>query len=56
MEIDSELVEKEFKSSFGDKESNKFLAKNTENLMLAGINRYPTVTLNHIKLRGNLHV
>lgn len=23
--------------------------------MLAGINRYPTVTLNHIKLRGNLH-
>ena len=45
-----------FKGSFDVDQNNKILANNKAMLSFAGVGKYPTVTLNENKLKGNLHV
>lgn len=54
--IDPAAFKNVFKTSFGQGEYNQLLVEDQEHLAVAGINRYPAVTLNNQKLKGSLHV
>ena len=55
LEINVEEFTAKFKGTF-KKEENRILASNKKELEMAGIGRYPTVTINQNRLKGNLHV
>ena len=53
--VDPKAFAKDFKKTFkGD--DNEILSKNQEELKHSGVNVYPTVTLNKIRVKGTLHV
>jgi hypothetical protein len=54
--IDPVAFKNVFKASFGQGEYHQLLVEDQEHLAVAGINRYPAVTLNNQKLKGSLHV
>lgn len=53
--IDPKVVEEEFKKSFTG-EDNSYLSKNHLILQNAGVNKFPSVTLNGVKVKGSLNV
>lgn len=55
-DIDAAQIEEGFKNSFTADKDNRLLKKNSGILANAGINRYPTVTLNGVKVKASLNV
>lgn len=53
--IDSKAVQEAFKKSFSG-EDNTYLLKNHMILQNAGVNKFPSVTLNGVKVKGSLNV
>lgn len=54
--IDPLNVEAKFTKSFSQNEENSYLKANNDALAYAGINKFPTVTLNSVKVKGSLNV
>jgi len=54
--VNPEEFEVKVKETFQGNGENRFLKADKEHLAMAGVNKFPTVTLNSIKVRGNLHV
>lgn len=54
--IDSAKVETVFAKSFKENEDNTYLKKSRDVLANAGVTKFPTVTINNVKVKGSLNV
>lgn len=55
-QIDPAAVNEAFKKSFSKNQDNTYLSKNKQILENSGVNRFPTVTLNNVKVKASLNV